>query len=69
MAKMSVNELKLELSNILLDLIGFDSENYSPYIAKAKTIEDLDKIIDFIIQKEDNPKLEKNLVIFWKGIR
>jgi len=69
MAKMSVNELKLELSNVLLDLIGFDSESYSPYIAKAKTIEDLDKIIDLIIQKEDNPKLEKNLVIFWKGIR
>lgn len=37
--------------------------------AKVKTIEDLDKIIDLIIQKEDNPKLEKNLVIFWKGIR
>lgn len=69
MAKMSVNELKLELSNILLDLIGFDSENYSPYIMKAKTVEELDKIIDLIIQKENNPKLEKNLVIFWKGIR
>jgi len=36
---------------------------------KAKTVEELDKIIDLIIQKEDNPKLEKNLVIFWKGIR
>lgn len=69
MARMSVNELKLELSNILLDLIGFDSENYSPYIEKAKTVEELDRIIDFIIQKENNPKLEKNLVIFWKGIR
>lgn len=69
MAKMSVGELKLELSNMLLDLIGFEADNYSPLINKAQKIEDLDKIIDYMIQKENNAQFEKKLVLFWKNAR
>lgn len=69
MAKMSVGELKLELSNILLDLIGFEADNYSQLINKAKTIEDLDRIIDYIVHKENNAQFEKKLVLFWKNSR
>lgn len=66
---MSVGELKLELSNLLLDLIGFDGDAYTPLINKAKTVEELDKVVDFIIQQQNNAQFEKQLVIFWKKNR
>lgn len=69
MAKLSVGELKLELSNILLDLIGFEGDEYTPLINKAKTVEDLDKVIDFIVQQQHNAQFEKQLVMFWKKNR
>ena len=69
MAKLSVGELKLELSNVLLDLIGFEGDEYTPIINKAKTIEDLDKIIDLIIEKQNNSQFQKEIVIFWKKNR
>lgn len=69
MAKLSVGELKLELANVLLDLIGFEGDEYTPIINKAKTIEDLDKIIDLIIEKQNNSQFQKEIVIFWKKNR
>lgn len=69
MAKMSVGELKLELSNILLDLIGFEADNYSPLINKAKTVEELDRVIDYMIQREKDTQFEKKLILFWKNAR
>lgn len=69
MAKMSMGELKLELLNTLLDLIGFDGEEYNSVINKAKTLEDLDKVVNLIIEKQNNNHFEKQMVMFWRKVR
>lgn len=69
MSKASISELKLELSNILLDLVGFEGDEYAPFIQKAKTMEDLDNLIELIIQKQNNSQFEKQLVMFWRKNR
>lgn len=69
MAKLSIGELKLELLNVLLDLIGFDSEEYHVVINKSKTLEELDNIINLIIEKQHNSQFEKQIVIFWRKVR
>lgn len=69
MPKLSINELKLELLNTLLDLIGFEGEEYSSVIKKAKTVEELDQILNLIITKQKNSQFEKQIVMFWRKIR
>lgn len=69
MAKLSINELKLELLNVLLDLIGFEGEEYSSIINKAKTVEELDQILNLIVAKQKNSQFEKQIVMFWRKIR
>ena len=69
MAKYSINELKLELSNLLLDLIGFEADDYNGLIQKAKTVEELDKVVNHIVEKQNNSKVEKHLVMFWTKVK